>query len=132
MSQVGSIARNPHEGSRSEYLAQYIFASFGTVAAVPHHEDSGVDFHCTLTENDGQRAWAKASYTVQVKSNMESWTCESKKSVEWLINLPIPFFLGIMDKNNLTLRIYHTAPRFYTWALGDLPDRLEMIPTEET
>jgi hypothetical protein len=30
MSQVGSLAANPHEGSQSEYLAQYVFSSFGT------------------------------------------------------------------------------------------------------
>jgi hypothetical protein len=28
---VGSLAINLHEGSRSEYLAQYVFSSFGTV-----------------------------------------------------------------------------------------------------
>ena len=33
---VGSIAPNLHEGSRSEYLAQYVFSSFGTAVPVPH------------------------------------------------------------------------------------------------
>ncbi len=28
---IGAIPANLHEGSRSEYLAQYVFASFGTV-----------------------------------------------------------------------------------------------------
>ena len=53
----GAIAANLHEGSRSEYLAQYIFASFGTAVSVPHQEDSGIDLYCTLTERIGSRAW---------------------------------------------------------------------------
>jgi len=52
---VGSIATNLHEGSRSEYLAQYVFSSFGTAVPVPHQEDSGLDIYCTLLETDGQR-----------------------------------------------------------------------------
>ena len=39
---VGAIAANLHEGSRSEYLAQYVFASFGTAVPVPHQEDTGI------------------------------------------------------------------------------------------
>jgi hypothetical protein len=104
MGQVGSIATNPHEGSRSEYLAQYVFSSFGTSVAVPHHEDHGVDFHCTLTEKIGKRSWAKASYTVQVKSQLKPWTFKSKESVEWLIKHPLPLFLGVVDKKTAILR----------------------------
>jgi hypothetical protein len=37
-----------HEGSRSEYLAQFVFSSFGTAIPVPHQEDSGLDIYCTL------------------------------------------------------------------------------------
>ncbi len=57
---TGSIAANFHEGSRSEYLAQYIFASFGTAVAVQHQEDSGIDLSCTLTERVGQCARTSA------------------------------------------------------------------------
>ena len=35
MANVGALAANLHEGSRSEYLAQYIFASFGTQFPFP-------------------------------------------------------------------------------------------------
>jgi hypothetical protein len=129
---VGAIVANFHEGSRSEYLAQFILASFGTAVAVPHHEDHGVDFFCTLTETVGQMAWAKASYTVQVKSDLKPWAFQSAESVAWLIKHPLPLFLGVIDKKTATLRIYHTAPRFCIWGLGYLPERLEMTPTEET
>jgi hypothetical protein len=61
MSMTGSIAANLHEGSRSEYLAQYVFTSFGTAFPVPHQEDSGLDLYCTLLEPQGKRAWPRAS-----------------------------------------------------------------------
>ncbi len=62
---VGAVATNPHEGSRAEYLAQYIFASFGTSVPVPHQEDTGVDLYCTLTEAIGHRSWPRAYFAVQ-------------------------------------------------------------------
>jgi hypothetical protein len=73
---------------------------------VPHPEDHGIDFYCTLTERIGQRSWAKASYTVQVKSE-HTWLLEGKVSVDWLIKHPLPLFLGVMDKTALKLRLYH-------------------------
>lgn len=71
MTNVGSIAANFREGSRSEYLAQYVFASFGTAVAVPHQEDFGVDLFCSLTERIGPLSWPVEHFTVQVKSNFE-------------------------------------------------------------
>ena len=67
MSATGSIPPNFHEGTRSEYLAQYLFSSLGTAVAVPHQEDHGLDLICTLTERIGQRAWAKAVYGASEK-----------------------------------------------------------------
>jgi hypothetical protein len=34
---TGAYAPNPHEGSRSEILADYLFSSWGTVSDVVHH-----------------------------------------------------------------------------------------------
>ena len=78
--QTGSIAYNFHEGIRSEYLAQYIFASFGTAVLVGK-EDAGVDFSCTLCERIGLRAWPVAYFSVQVKSNQDPWEFSSEESV---------------------------------------------------
>ncbi|HKZ78736.1 MAG TPA: hypothetical protein VJ124_10570 [Pyrinomonadaceae bacterium] len=129
---IGAIAANPHEGSRSEYLAQYVFASFGTAFAVPHHEDSGVDLYCTLTERVGQRLWPRAYFSVQVKSILESWTFRSEESVRWLITHPLPLFLCIVEKTSGHIRVYHTSPRFYLWSMPPLPQRIELIPTTDT
>jgi hypothetical protein len=125
---VGAIPANLHEGSRSEYLAQYVFASFGTVVPVPHHEDSGIDLYCTLTERIGPRAWPKAYFTVQVKSTVDAWIFDSVDSVQWLIQHPLPVMLCVVDKANARIRIYHTSPRFYVWSLPPLPQRLNLVP----
>ena len=52
-----SVAYGFHEGSRSEYLAQYVFASWGTAVAIPHQEDHGIDLNCTLMELVGRHIW---------------------------------------------------------------------------
>jgi hypothetical protein len=96
VSMVGSLATNLHEGSRSEYLAQFVFSSFGTAIPVPHQEDSGLDIYCTLLERDGQRAWPRAYYSVQVESTMSPWVFGSAESVRWIIEHPLPIFLCIV------------------------------------
>jgi Domain of unknown function (DUF4365) len=127
----GAIAANLHEGSRSEYLAQYIFASFGTAVSVPHQEDSGIDLYCTLTERIGSRAWPKAYFSVQVKSSMDPWVLDGNDSVRWLVEHPLPIFLCVVDKASARLRVYQTSPRFYAWSLPPLPNRLELVPTTD-
>lgn len=129
MANVGAIAANFHEGSRSEYLANYVLAQFGTAISVPHQEDSGVDFYCTLVERIGRRAWPRNHYTVQVKSEDGPWHFASRDSVQWLVEHPLPLLLMQVDKAEARVRLYHTFPRFLAWTtLVDLPDSLELTP----
>lgn len=132
VSMTGSIAANLHEGSRSEYLAQFVFSSFGTAIPVPHQEDSGLDIYCTLLEREGQRAWPRAYYSVQVKSTMGPWIFGSPESVRWIIEHPLPIFLCIVQKSEARILVYHTSPRFAAWVLPTKPNRLELIPGTET
>jgi hypothetical protein len=129
---VGSLATNPHEGSRSEYLAQYVFSSFGTAIPVPHQEDTGLDIYCTLVERIGRRSWPLAYYSVQVKSTMEPWVFGSPESVRWIVQHPLPIFLCIVLKREAKILVYHTAPRFAAWILPFHKERLELIPGLET
>jgi hypothetical protein len=117
-----------HEGSRSEYLAQYAFASWGTAVVIPQQEDHGLDLHCTLMEKVGRRFLAKCPYTVQVKSELKPVLFEGKEAVRWVIEHPLPLFLCIVDKASARLSVYHTLVRFHAWSLGQWPDRLAMIP----
>lgn len=132
MTKAGSIAANFHEGSRSEYLAQFVFSSFGTAIPVPHQEDSGLDIYCTLLERDGRRAWPRAYYSVQVKSTMAPWVFDSPESVRWLVEHPLPIFLCVVQKSEARILVYSTTPRFAVWALPVPCNRLQLIPETET
>ncbi len=125
---TGSVAANFHEGSRSEYLAQYVFASFGTAIAVPHQEDSGIDLHCTLTERVGQRAWVRGYFSAQVKSDDAAWVFAGIESVRWLLEHPTPLFLCVVDKKELRLRVYQTSPRFLAQLESPRPERVVLEP----
>jgi hypothetical protein len=124
----GATAYGLHEGSRSEYLAQYVFASWGTAVAIPHQEDHGIDLTCTLMERVGKRFLARLPYTVQVKSTFDPLVFEGEEEVRWVIEHPLPLFLCVVDKPSARLSIYQTLPRFYAWSLGELPERLELVP----
>ena len=67
MPSPGAVAANLYQGSRSEYLAQYVFSMFGTAALVPHEADYGLDIFCTRTRTDHGRAEPYGYYAVQVK-----------------------------------------------------------------
>lgn len=129
---IGSIARDLHEGSRSEYSLSILFSSFGTAIPVPHQEDSGLDIYCTLLEQDGQRAWPRAYYSVQVKSTMAPWVFDSPESVRWIIEHSLPIFLCIVQKAEARILVYHTTQRFAVWALPTQPQRLELRPGTES
>jgi hypothetical protein len=132
MTNVGAIAANLHEGSRTEYLAQYVFASFGTSVPVPRQEDAGVDLFCTLTERIGKLAWPVEHFTVQVKSTPGPLVFGTPDSVRWLIGHPHSLLLCCVDKKSLRFAVYHTFPRYLLWVRAQLPSRLELIPGEGT
>jgi hypothetical protein len=124
--QTGSQSANFHEGTRSEYLAHYVFSSFGTSVPVPHPEDTGIDLYCTLTETIGQRIWPADYYMVQVKSTDEPWVFSLKQSVEQLYNLPSPVFFCVVTKKELRLRVYSTLNRLSV--LQEIPSELHLFP----
>lgn len=126
---TGSISPNLHEGSRSEYLAQYIFSMFGTSVQVPRQEDFGVDLYCTLfSERAGQRVWPDAYYSVQVKSDESPVIFPRRESVEWIVEYPAPLLHCIVRKRDGLIRIYQTFARFGAAVAQTLPDRLELVP----
>lgn len=122
----------PHGGGRSEILADYLFSAWGTVNPVRWTDDYGVDLFCTLADVVNKRAIVREYFTVQVKSNQKPWTFPDPDAVNWLVRYPTPLFLATVDKTNGLVRIYHVMARFYLWALGSLPDTLDLGPEEET
>jgi hypothetical protein len=126
----GTFAPNPHGGSRSEILADYLFSQWGTVNPVRWQDDYGVDLYCTLSETMGKRAVVRDYFTVQVKSNLDPWIFPDQESVRWLVEYPTPLFLAVVDKKKGVVRVYHVMPMFYAQALGNLPNRIELNPED--
>lgn len=105
---TGSIAHNFHEGSRSEYFAQYIFSSIGTSVQVPHHEDSGLDLICGLGELKGNNEFIYNHYYIQIKSDKKDIIYEHSDSVEWIKTLKHPLFICIINKRTNIMEIFQT------------------------
>lgn len=125
---IGCTAANLHEAGRSEYLAHYVFSSFGTSVPVPRQEDTGLDLYCTLTERVGQRLWPISSYCVQVKSTSDPWEFADARSIQWIVEHPLPVFLCVVNKRTATISVYHTSPRFFIWTAVPERKRLVMLP----
>jgi hypothetical protein len=95
---TGAVAANFHEGSRSEIIADYLFAAWGTVTPVRRQDDHGLDLYCTLTDRIGQRAIVTDYYAVQIKSTLDPLKFETPESVKWFVENPNPLFLACIDK----------------------------------
>ncbi len=107
MNNTGSIAANFHEGSRSEYLAQYFFSAFGTSFLVPHQEDSGIDLYCSLGTRKGPLLFIENYYLVQIKSKKDDIIYEND-SCKWLLSHNYPILICLIDKKENILEIYTT------------------------
>jgi hypothetical protein len=128
MGNPGAIATNYYQGTRSEYLAQYVFSTFGTATHVPHETDYGFDLACTLIRTTGGRGEPYAYYSVQIKSRPDPWVFGVPGSVQWILGYPAPLLFCLVDKDTAQLTIYQLQARFEAAALTDHPARLTLIP----
>jgi hypothetical protein len=69
-------------------------------------------------------------YTLQVKSDGQTWRFNDRESVKWLLEHPVPIFLCMINKKKGQVRVYQVLKRFHVAAMGELPDSLELIPGE--
>jgi hypothetical protein len=129
VSMIGSVAYGYHEGSRSEIIADYVLASWGTVTPVRRPDDHGHDLYCSMTDHIGQRAIVSDYYAVQVKSTQDPLIYSPRRAVEWLIKNPNPLFLTCVDKKRGVISIYQTLVRLFV-AIRSLPSRLTLTVEE--
>jgi hypothetical protein len=127
MGNPGAVATNYYQGTRSEYLAQYVFSMFGTAAQVPHEADYGFDLACTLTRTTGGRGEPYAYYSVQIKSEPKPWVFGVPGSVKWILQYPAPLLFCLVDKDTTKFTIYQLLARFQAAVLPDLPDSLTLV-----
>jgi len=125
MPQLGSFRK----GWESENLARFILSKFSFVAQpFTVSDDIGSDFFCTLfkTRKEGRHRYLipKNSFAIQIKSNMDNLDVSNK--LEYLANLEVPFFVGVIDRKELKLSIYsgEYMPAFFSYK--GLPKRLKI------
>jgi len=120
-------------GSRGEYLAQYILSSLGTSNPVLRQEDVGIDFVCSLSYPD--RETFHSPYAVQLKSakseSIEYGGFQDGKwkdyEVTWILNQPMPLFLGVVDHHELRLKLYSLSSRWSALHQDKRPTRIKFV-----
>jgi hypothetical protein len=103
------------KGWQSEHLAKFILSKISFVGEPSTIADGlGSDFFCTLFKiKDEKYLQPQSSFTIQIKSNKRR--IEVTNKTEYFSNLETPFFVGVVNKNRMTLTIYsgETVPHFF-------------------
>ncbi len=136
------------QGNRAEYLAQYILSAIAVTVPVPHHEDVGTDFHCSLLKRVGSNLRPYLPFNIQIKSygdevlkdgvsfggltkaNEPKWR---RHEIEQLCQSDTPFLVGIVNKDEQWIDLFCTITRYfvaYNWNNWGLPRQLDLIPYE--
>jgi hypothetical protein len=113
---------NFREGDRSEYLANYLLSGIGLVTPFPRQEDIGIDFYCSLADQERGRLTFGFPYLVQVKSISETelsfgsvkdgkWQHED---ILWLFRQELPLFIGFVDKSAIRIDLFNTSAFWFT------------------
>jgi len=97
------------KGWQSEHLAKFILSKFCFLAHPSNiSDDIGSDFFCTLfkIEKEASESYLipHNSFAIQIKSNKSNFEISNK--MDYLSRLEIPFFVGVINKNESTLTIY--------------------------
>lgn len=104
------------EGSRSEYLAQYIFTAIGTYTPVAREQDHGFDALCYLKEDvNSELLTFRTPFIVQIKSDSNPYASYGKlnsksqwvnSEIQWLNQQQIPLLFGWVNKSLNSISIY--------------------------
>lgn len=110
-----------YQGNRSEYLAIPALSKLGFTIPVPRQEDRfGIDFivHLARLEDNTVIPIGK-SFGIQIKANNDPLVFNGQEERDCLYESTIPFFLGVVSRENLTLTIYSTLTRLcFFWMKG--------------
>ncbi len=133
----GQLSDDFRGGARSEYLAQYLLSQLGLAVPVPRQEDIGADFICAPTFKVGRMLRAGTSFLVQIKAQASEISYGGRDNkgkwkdyeLNWLFGNDLPLFIGISNKETLTLDLYSCSPmrqtHFLHWPFGKLNLQLD-------
>jgi hypothetical protein len=106
----------PHQrsfrlGWQSQNLARFILYNFAFLAEpVQVADDIGIDFFCTLFETRCEATNValipRNSFAIQIKSESKSAKIDLTGYLPYLQSMELPFFIGVVNRDNLTLAFY--------------------------
>ena len=113
------------EGDRSEYLAQFLLSGIGLCSSIPRQEDIGLDFLCSIADQEAKILSFGYPFMVSVKSlstpNIELKAPKKpndQSHIQWLFRQDAPIFLGIVDKSEISIRLYSLLPLWFLYYEG--------------
>jgi hypothetical protein len=145
----GRISKNLRSGFLHEELGVLLVRQLAVVAPVPRPDDIGNDAIGTLLKPPaGILQYADSSFYVQFKAqsvdevlynyNPKTGEPEERGELDWLMGLQLPFFLGHVNDENSSIRLYtlqnayaelisNGAAQSLRLRFGPVPDPLEVI-----
>lgn len=111
---------NLRKGDKAEYLSQVYLTSIAFSNPTYRQEDYGIDFSCTLIDEEGVNLFPTDAFLVQVKTNKDpkeqhvTFTRKDEKDLIWLYRNQIPFFIAWLDmENTKKMYFYSISPVWY-------------------
>ncbi len=110
-----------YQGNRSEYLAIPALSKLGFTVPIPRQEDHfGIDFivHLAKIIDDVVTPTGRA-FGIQIKSDRQPLAFNTQGERDCLYSSSLPFFLGVVSRQDLTLSVYNTLNRLhFFWMHG--------------
>lgn len=121
----------PRIGWENEHLATFLLSRISFVAnPVTVSDDIGSDFSCTIfeprIEKGVEQLFPRNSFSIQIKS--KQGTIDVTNKIEYLTKLELPFFVGVIDRKNLRLKIYSAEYLPILFCQHGLPLKLRLSP----
>ena len=124
----------PHKGWENEHLATFLLSRIAFVASpITVGDDIGADIFCTLFEVGEHKGkpvlLPRRSIAVQVKSKRE--TIEIASHLEYIARLEVPYYLGFVDQQKLTLELFSARFLPALLSLKGAHSKLLLEPVDE-
>ncbi len=109
--QKGQLS-STRKGWENERLAAFLLSRFSFVSQpLSASDDTGVDFLCTiysksLTNKKVEFLRPVTGFAIQVKSSKRDAQARQGTWTEFLVNLELPYFIGVVSQKELSMEVY--------------------------
>jgi len=121
-----------YQGNRSEYYAIPALSKLGFTIPIPRQEDQfGVDFIVHLAYmKDKTVVPSGRSFGIQIKSTMDHIVFDKQEDRDSLFHSNMPFFIGVVNRESLSLTIYSTLARLRLFWMKGLNFKFKLVYKE--